>query len=258
MSHVHNTLIRGLNSIYLQGPHVSSPTDIRDFLFFCTAWVKTVEHHQDTEERVLFPAIEELAKKPGLMEGNHHQHDAFTPGLNNLLQSAQDTKPDDYSWNSLKAIIDGFATSLMKHLVDEIDTLLELKTYDSADLMRVWLVTENVAKGVAHPNQFISRAEVLPPPFPTNKIWCCRSVYRRQAWQLTHMALPVGRNHSVRARVCGQNIRRREPVPTIAMVCPLSCALLVRSKAQGGLEVLSLRYVGKASTIIIPSLGAEH
>ncbi len=160
MSHVHNTLIRGLNSIYLQGPHVCSPTDIRDFLFFCAAWVKTVEHHHDTEEKVLFPAIRKLTKKPGLMEGNHQQHEAFTPGLNNLLQSAQNTNPGEYSWNSLKAIIDGFAPSLMKHLVDEIDTLLDLKTYHSAELMQVWLVTENVAKGAAHPNQFVSYLRV--------------------------------------------------------------------------------------------------
>lgn len=254
MSHVHNTLIRGLNSIYLQGPHVCSLADRRDFLFFCSAWVKTVEHHHDTEERVLFPAIEELTKKPGLMEGNHQQHEAFTPGLNSLLQSAQDTNPGDYSWNSLKAIIDGFAPSLMKHLVDEIDTLLDLQTYDSAELMQLWLVTENVAKGVAHPNQFVS----CPRVPSQHKISCCRSAYNRQAWQLTHMAHFLGRDHSVRAWVCGQNIRRWEPVPTIAIFRPLSCALLVRSKAQGGLEVLSLRYVGEASTIIILSLGGER
>ncbi len=72
------------------------------------------------------------------------------------------------------------------------------------------------------------------------------------------MAYSLGRDHSVRAGVCGQNIRRREPVPTIAILRPLSCALLVRSKAQGGLEVLSLRYVGKASTIIILSPGGER
>lgn len=162
MSHVHNTLVRGLNSIYLQGPHVRSPTDIRDFLFFCAAWVKTIEHHHDTEERVLFPAIEELTEKPDLMEGNHQQHEAFTPGLNSLLQSAQNTNPEDYKWDSLKAIIDGFAPSLMEHLVDEIDTLLHLETYDSAKLMQVWLVTENVAKRTAHPNQFVSCPRVPP------------------------------------------------------------------------------------------------
>ncbi|KAL8924372.1 MAG: hypothetical protein Q9172_002719 [Xanthocarpia lactea] len=90
----------------------------------------------------------------------NQQHKAFTPGLNSLLQSAQDTNPGDYSWNSLKEIIDGFAPFLMKHLVDEIDTLLDLTTYDSAELMQVWLVTENVAKGVAHPNQFRTIGEL--------------------------------------------------------------------------------------------------
>ncbi len=156
MSHVHNTLIRGLNSIYLQAPHVSSPIDIRDFLFFCAAWVKTVEHHHDTEERTLFPAIEKFTKKPGLMECNRQQHEIFTPGLDRFLEYAQNTTPERYSFNTLKEIVDNFAPPLMKHLVDEIDTLLGLEGYDSKELMRLWLDTERVAKGDAHPNQFVS------------------------------------------------------------------------------------------------------
>lgn len=158
---MHNTLLRGLNAIYLQAPHVSSSTDIRDFLFFCAAWVKTVEHHHNIEERVLFPAIEDFTKKPGLMEGNHQQHEAFTPGLNRFLQYAQNTTPENYSSETLKGIVNSFTSSLMKHLVDEIDTLLGLEGYDSAGLMKLWLITENVAKGAAHPNQFVSCLIVL-------------------------------------------------------------------------------------------------
>lgn len=156
MSHVHNTLIRGLNSIYLQASHVSSPTDIRDFLFFCAAWVKTVEHHHDIEERTLFPSIEKFTKKPGLMEGNRQQHEVFTPGLNRFLEYAQNTTPKRYSFKTLKEIVDNFAPPLLKHLVDEINTLLGLEEYDSKELMKLWLDTERVAKGDAHPNQFVS------------------------------------------------------------------------------------------------------
>ena len=156
MSHVHNTLIRGLNSIYLQAAHVRSPTDISDFLFFCAAWVKTVEHHHDSEESVLFPAIEEFTQQPGIMEGNHHQHKAFTPGLNSFLDYAQSTALEQYNSDTLKKIINDFTSPLMKHFVDEIDTLLSLERYDSAKLMKVWIATEKVAKGAAHPNQFVS------------------------------------------------------------------------------------------------------
>ena len=163
MTHVHNTLIRGFNSIYLQAPHVNLPADIRDLLFFCAAWVKTVEHHHDTEETTLFPAIEEFAKTPGLMEGNREQHHAFTPGLEHLLRYAQTTNPEIYDWFTLKEILDSFAPSLMKHLEDEIDTLLRLERYDSKELMKLWLVAENVAKGAAHPNQFVSPSRAQKP-----------------------------------------------------------------------------------------------
>ena len=165
MTHVHNTLIRGLNSIYLQAPHVSSSADIRDLLFFCAAWVKMVEHHHDTEETTLFPAIEEFTKTPGFMEGNKEQHLAFTPGLDRFLKYAQATNPEAYDWHTLKDIIDSFTPSLMKHLVDEIDTLLGLERYDSKELMKLWLVTEDKAKGAAHPDQFVShqRAQIPRP-----------------------------------------------------------------------------------------------
>jgi len=159
MCHVHNTLIRGLNSIYLQAPHVSSPTDIKDFLFYCGAWVKMVEHHHDTEESTLFPAIEEFTKQPGLMEGNREQHLAFHSGMEAFFKYAQTTRPEAYSWTTMKGLIGGFAPALMKHLVDEIDSLLNLQGYDSKEVMKLWRATEEIAKGAKHPNIF---DEIIP------------------------------------------------------------------------------------------------
>ena len=170
MSHVHNTLIRGLNNVYLRVLHVSSLVDIRDFLFFCAVWVKTVEHHHETEESVLFPSIEEFIHKLTLMEGNHQQCEAFTPGLNRLLKYAQDTAPEEYNSGTLKEITDSFASTLMKHWTDEIDTLLGLEAYDSQELVKLWLVMENVAKGAAHPNQFVSCSFTFATPTSHNGV----------------------------------------------------------------------------------------
>ena len=170
MSHAHNVLIRGLNSIYLQAPHVRSPQDIRDFLFFCLAWIKTVEHHHDTEENTLFPALENFTKQPGIMKGNTQQHQGFLPELHNFADYVQRTGAESFSSDSLRGFVDSFAPALTTHLREEIDTLLELDGYDSAELMKLWTVTENVAKGVAHPNQFVS----LSAAASQSKLSCSR------------------------------------------------------------------------------------
>jgi len=70
MAHAHNTFLRALNSIYQSAPHVHTPTDIRDLLFYGTCWYSMVEHHHHFEETDFFPAVERIAGKPGLMQQN--------------------------------------------------------------------------------------------------------------------------------------------------------------------------------------------
>ena len=38
MAFAHNAMIRGINSIYNQAPHVHKPKDIADLLFFAKFW----------------------------------------------------------------------------------------------------------------------------------------------------------------------------------------------------------------------------
>lgn len=150
-------LIRGLNSIYLQAPHVHTTTDIQDFLFYVTAWVRIVEFHHDTEENTLFPALERFTQKPDIMEVNERQHEEFLPGLHRLLDYARTTAVEAYSGMELRAIVDGFAEALMKHLNEEIGTLLELRRYDSDGLTELWKETEDVATGGKRPDgMFVS------------------------------------------------------------------------------------------------------
>jgi hemerythrin-like domain-containing protein len=78
MANVHNLLLRGLNSIYLQAPHITLPADIADLLLYTKAWADTVHHHHSHEESILFPRIDALAKEAGvpesLMNPNVDQH----------------------------------------------------------------------------------------------------------------------------------------------------------------------------------------
>ncbi|KAF1817441.1 hypothetical protein P152DRAFT_19287 [Eremomyces bilateralis CBS 781.70] len=154
MTHSHNVLIRGLNSIYQQAPLVKNPQDVEDLLFYCQAWVMMVHHHHETEEETLFPDLEEFTQKPGIMAGNQAQHNAFHDGMEKFSEYAKNTKPDEYKWDEMKAVIDAFAPSLYTHLREEIQTLLDLRQYDSDGVKTVWGKTEDAAKGGKHPHLF--------------------------------------------------------------------------------------------------------
>ncbi|TAQ83098.1 hypothetical protein B7494_g8580 [Chlorociboria aeruginascens] len=155
MAYSHNCLLRGLNAIVQQAPHVPDASkpgykakDVRDLLTYINSWTQTVDHHHATEETVMFPLIEKLAGVPGLMSGPVHQHEEFHGGLIKLQEysKAFNDRPDEYRWSAVKAIIDGFAPSLYRHLTEEIDVLLSLDKYDGDGLLKVLKETEAVAK----------------------------------------------------------------------------------------------------------------
>ena len=154
MAFSHNCLLRGLNSMIQQGPHVAdstSPTfraqDVKDFLFYVASWVKTVEWHHHTEETCMFPGIEAFAGQPELLQGSKHQHEEFTPGLETLLEYTERTEPRDYRWDEgMREIINGFTDSLTKHLYEEIDVFLKMGDLNSKGLRECWDDAEEVAK----------------------------------------------------------------------------------------------------------------
>ncbi|KAG8162654.1 hypothetical protein KVR01_007132 [Diaporthe batatas] len=148
MAHVHNVLIRGLNSIVQQAPYVKAPKDCRDLLSYVASWVKMVEHHHDTEESFIFPEVEKFAGTTGLMDAPKHQHELFHDGLERLLKYAQSTQPERYKWEGrggMKEIVDSFSKELMDHLYAEVDLFLSLKDLDSAGLRKTWDQGEAIA-----------------------------------------------------------------------------------------------------------------
>lgn len=161
MAYSHNCLLRGLNAIILQAPHIApagSPgyaeQDVRDLLFYVAAWVKTVEHHHHTEETCLFPEIEAFTGRPGLLNGPKGQHEEFRSGLERLLRYVQETRPEDYRWEGgggMKSIIDSFAPSLTRHLYEEIDVFIQtLREFDSDGSRACWDKAEQVAKATGN------------------------------------------------------------------------------------------------------------
>jgi hypothetical protein len=145
MCHVHNMFIRAMNSIYLQSPFVSTPTDIADLLFYAKTLVKTIDVHHESEENYFFSDLAAYTKNPKIMAVNQAQHAGFHGGLHKLGEYCSTTSPADFSYSTFKSIIDSFATALFKHLSDEIPSILALKDISSEDLKAIWAKTEKHA-----------------------------------------------------------------------------------------------------------------
>ncbi|KAI0434428.1 hypothetical protein F5Y09DRAFT_252366 [Xylaria sp. FL1042] len=58
ISHIHNAMLRGLNSIYLQTPHVRQEQDIADLLFLTQSWSTWLLDHHHLKENTMLPSFE--------------------------------------------------------------------------------------------------------------------------------------------------------------------------------------------------------
>lgn len=146
MALAHNGIIRGLNSIYLQAPHIPQKdlTTVKDFLTYCQCWCESMHHHHEAEEEDFFPAIEKIANSPGLMERNIEQHRAFTPGFDAFQEYARTCSPEDYDGQKARGLVEAFAEPLTRHLNDEIKTLQALDVHDSAKIRQAYDHTEAI------------------------------------------------------------------------------------------------------------------
>ncbi|KAF2461409.1 hypothetical protein BDY21DRAFT_360533 [Lineolata rhizophorae] len=134
MALAHNIMISGLNSIYVQGPNVTAPKDVKAFLFYCKAWTMLVEHHHDTEEQLVFPKVEAVCPKLDIAK-HKQQHGGFVGGVQDFQSYVTITTQEDYKWDDMKNLLDSFAPAMVEHLKDEIGTFLNLKDCDNFALL---------------------------------------------------------------------------------------------------------------------------
>jgi hemerythrin-like domain-containing protein len=129
---VHNCMIRGRNSIYLQAPNVQSATDIADFLTYMHSWSLLLHMHHETEETVAFPLLEGYIQQKGFMDRNVEQHHAFAEGVDRFDGYVKNCKEgrERFDGKQVQAIVDGFGAVLTQHLMDEIGTLPELEQFE--------------------------------------------------------------------------------------------------------------------------------
>jgi hypothetical protein len=154
MAMVHNSIIRGYNSIYNQAPHISD-ADKSHFVGYCLTWHKFLKSHADNEDVSLFPYTEKLLKDTGIWEESHKEHgkitsqicrvrttryrssdlitcvlDAFEPGLAKFREYLVSLKsPVEFSGARLLDIMGSFQEPLGIHLQSEINTIASFASH---------------------------------------------------------------------------------------------------------------------------------
>ncbi|KAK4502732.1 hypothetical protein PRZ48_006158 [Zasmidium cellare] len=143
MALAHNGILRGLNAIYIQAPHI--PKDaVQDFLIYCQCWCESMHHHHDGEEENFFPNLEKVTGTKGLMERNVEQHRTFTPGFEAFQEYANKCRVEKYEGSKIRSLVEAFAEPLKLHLHEEIDTLRALDKYDSAKVRQAYKDFEKI------------------------------------------------------------------------------------------------------------------
>ncbi|KAL1297869.1 hypothetical protein AAFC00_006392 [Neodothiora populina] len=132
MALIHNAILRGFNSVYLQAPHVK-PGDYSDFIGYSLAWYKLVKSHHDDEEAELFPKVEGVLNEKGIWEETMLEHESFLEGLaafNIYLTSL--AAPSAFSGSEVIRIMDTFREPFTNHFHSEIHTIANFSNLSSA------------------------------------------------------------------------------------------------------------------------------
>ncbi|ROT39621.1 hypothetical protein SODALDRAFT_134403 [Sodiomyces alkalinus F11] len=132
MALLHNSILRGYNSIYHQAPHVQDQ-DKADFVGYALTWHKFVKSHHDDEEERLFAEIEKLVGDKTVFATTHREHQHFLPGLEDFhAYLASLTDPAQFSGAELRRIMSTFQQPFEVHFHSEIATLAGLASHPNA------------------------------------------------------------------------------------------------------------------------------
>lgn len=92
---LHNAIIRGFNTIYLQAPHIQD-ADKAAFIGYSQTWFRFVKSHHDDEEDNLFPKVQDLLGDDPVWTATHEEHGtllfphvAFTSVTTNIVSFSQ-------------------------------------------------------------------------------------------------------------------------------------------------------------------------
>jgi hypothetical protein len=125
MAHIHNAILRGYNSIYLQAPHVAQE-DKAAFVGYALTWYKFVKGHHDDEEGGLFPAVAGVLgiADTDLWREMYEEHEAFLEGLWKYREYFEGLEtPGGFDGEKLREVMEGFREPFEAHFHSEIGTI---------------------------------------------------------------------------------------------------------------------------------------
>ncbi|KAH7385948.1 hypothetical protein BKA66DRAFT_415556 [Pyrenochaeta sp. MPI-SDFR-AT-0127] len=132
MAHIHNSILRGYNSIYLQAPHVTD-VDKPAFIEYARTWYRFVKSHHDDEEEELFPKVEEVVGTKGIWEETHKEHESFLSGLADFEAYLSGlSTPSAFDGDELCRIMSNFQDPFCHHFHHEITTIASFANLTSA------------------------------------------------------------------------------------------------------------------------------
>ncbi|EQB51459.1 hypothetical protein GCG54_00014953 [Colletotrichum gloeosporioides] len=156
MALVHNCILRGLNAIYLQAPHIK-PEDVFSFANYMHQWYRMIHAHHSGEERLFFPAVERLTGIVGFMDVNIEQHKSFHNGLESFAQyiKALIAREVAYDGDKVVSLIDRFGKDMCLHLEEEIPTILSLEKFGTEKMAPVEKIFAQEAQEVMQEMGFL-------------------------------------------------------------------------------------------------------
>ncbi|KAM7222502.1 hypothetical protein V8F06_001996 [Rhypophila decipiens] len=129
MALLHNSILRGYNSIYQQAPHLMDQ-DKADFIAYALVWYKFVKSHHDDEEENLFTKVEEVLQDKTVFEETHKEHESFLAGLASFQEYLTSLKsPAEFSSDRLLEIMSSFQQPFETHFHSEISTIAKLSEH---------------------------------------------------------------------------------------------------------------------------------
>lgn len=159
MAFAHNCMIRGLNALWLQSPHVLPGKDATDLLFFAHSWATWVANHLKIEEEHMFPGFKVVEGVPDdALPDEAEQHHSFVSGLEAFSNYCGSTEGKDYNPKTFRDLINGFAKPFVAHLHEEIPALVELDSCGQKGSAALVAVVERCEEEAAKQDMF-----VVPP-----------------------------------------------------------------------------------------------
>ncbi|KAK0737800.1 hemerythrin HHE cation binding domain-containing protein [Schizothecium vesticola] len=147
MTLVHNLLLRSLNAIVLQAPHITG-ADILPFTRFILAWHTLISVHHAGEEELFFPAVERMTGVVGVMDKEKGEHEQFHAGLDALKGYVDAVVKGEEKWDGGRVVqvVEGFGGVLRGHLKGEIESLEGLRRFGEEKMKGVMKAAEEEAE----------------------------------------------------------------------------------------------------------------